>query len=167
MANTTKRKVTTKKQAQPLATLADVSFQGGLTKEEMAKNLGIEVGAINAQLGNPKWRKKHNIPDPTALYMKKGRPNLYSPEYVQMYEATRKPRKGLSKSAMHLAELKITVPVFDKDAAKFLLKKFGNESGIDKFLREKLMEVYKPVASKLKEIEDRYLREKEEVMAEL
>lgn len=140
-------------------TISDAVTNNWLTKKEFADQLDVTVNNLNQLLANGVKAKK--FPKPSGMYsQKRGKVRVYSPEYVELVSATRSPSSRKPKSALGRAFLKVTVPIFDEHAAKFLLKKFGSEEAIDSFLRDKLMEVYKPVMSKLAEIEERYAKEK-------
>lgn len=148
--------------------LADaVSDDECFTIDELAGELGVSVQRARQILTKVKQDKM--IP---WLVKKSGLANLYTPEFVtklqELYASGRlgKPRKkDFDKAMVKNAKLLVQVPVFDEQGAAILQKKFGSTEEIQKFLREKLEEAYKPVLKKINELKVKQQRELDEAMS--
>lgn len=141
------------------------------TADSIAEEFGMPVASFRAwkmklekdgKIAKPAVKSLLCIPDPEIP--KRFR---YSDSYMQKLRALRGKvtprRKEIAPSAMQHAKLKILVPVFDDTVAKFLLKKFGDERGLQNYLRNHLVEISKPAISKIEELRRKF----EEDMAEL
>lgn len=153
-----------------MAKLADaVPDESCFTIDELAGELGVSVQRTRQILAKVKEEKM--IP---WLVKKSGLTNLYTPDFVNklidVYASGRlgKPRKRDTEKAMAKnAKLLIQVPVYDEQGAAILQKKFGSNEEIQKFLKEKLEEAYKPTLKKINELKAKQQRELEEAMASL
>lgn len=136
--------------------------------------LSIEDLALEFNLKTQRMRqvvdkavKERIIPN---LIKVKGRKNLYPPQFVEQLKLAvdagklGKFNKRTSKSAMKYADLVIQVPIFDKEIAFMLRKKFKDEEGITKFLQNQAAESVKPIMAKKRELQERYENELQKLL---
>lgn len=150
-------------------TVADsISDEECSTIEELAKELGVSVQRARqlvAKAFGEKW-----IPKQIKIV---GKQHLYTSEVVrkfkEMHAAGRfgTPRKRDKSVVEKDAVLVVKVPIYDKQVAEFLLRKFKTMEEIQKFLRIQLENTYRPAMKKLEELRGRHQRELEEAMASL
>lgn len=146
------------------------------TTEDLAKELGMSLGSFrvwkikaeaDGKIKKPAQPSHLCIQDPES----KNR-LLYSEKYFESLKALRsdvktRAKKGTSQSALKHAVMIVKVPVFDEKIAELLNKKFGNESGIEKFLREKLTESVKSALGKIEELKKKHEQEMKEALNSL
>jgi len=141
------------------------------TSDTLAEELGMPVPSFRA------WKMKA---EQTGKIAKPARGSLlciedpevkmrlrYSDAYLDKLKALRGNvrKQEPNVSAMQHAKLKVTIPVFDDQVAKFLVKKFKDEKGIEEYLKTHLLSLAKPALNKIEEIKKKYEAELAEAMS--
>ena len=151
----------------------EVITQDWYTFEEFAAELKVTASNLRQYLRNGLIKKRFAKPtrsqcqsDPTNTVR-----NLYSPEYVEIIKRTRegvrRGRKQGSRSATQHAVVMVNVPVFDATIAELLLKKFGGDAEIERFLRDTLTESVRPALQRIEDLKQRHEREMQDALSNL
>lgn len=141
------------------------------TAELMAEEFGMNLAYFRAWKQKAEKEGKVTKPAIGSLLCIKD-PELatrlrYSDAYFDKLKVLRGPilkKKEVNASALQHAKIKITVPVFDETVARFLLKKFADEKGIEEYLKTHLFELAKPALNKMDELKKRYEKEMAELL---
>lgn len=102
------------------------------------------------------------IPDPESRNRL-----LYSDDYVSKLRELRgqtRPKRTSDEMSLRNAKLKVLVPVYDENVAKFLLKKFGDEQGIQEYLKSHVIGLVKPVMNEIEELKREFERKMNELL---
>lgn len=95
---------------------------------------------------------------------------LYSAAYLDKLKEIRdgnvkRSRRSVESSMKH-AILKIVIPIFDKNVADYIIRKFKDEKGLEEHLKNHIKDMALPVLSKLEELKRRHAEELEQALQE-
>lgn len=147
------------------------------TSNTIAEELGMNLATF--RVWKNKIEKEEKIKRPAApsllcIQDPESKNKLrYSDEYLGKLKEVRNKtprrasRNGMTHSTSDLkhALVKITVPIFDKTIADFVLKKFKDQRGVEEHLKDHLRALATPTLNKMEELKKRFEKEMQELMS--